>query len=254
MPIELGEDYAKGTKVSVLGLSKEIGGYRPTYDNLYNLLEKFTCGLVNNSFAEDFNVSIELVLTNPDDETDTLSLATFNSGTIPATYAVGENAYAKISGGDLTISGTGSATKFPADFPISSVTNVVVQDGITEIGKQFFRKCTNMESATFGKDVASFGEKAFQQCYALETIDVANPAALESLMGAVTYRLMYDAEGKFVMAPKVNVAGYVEMLYGKKNLADADWDPIGKLSDQNMDELKEANFYHFFQTRLVEEK
>ena len=250
MPIELGEDYAKGTKVSVLGLSKEIGGYRPTYDNLYNLLKKFTCGLVNNSFAEGFNVSIELVLMNPDDETDTLSLATFDDEISECGVKVGENAYARISGGELTIHGTGSATNFPAGFPISSVTNVVVQDGITSIGKQFFRKCTNMESATFGKDVASFGEKAFQQCYALETINVANKDALVSLMGAVTYRLMYDDNGNFVMAPKVNVEGYVEMLYGKEKLTDADWALIGKLSDQNLEDLKKANFYHFFQTRL----
>ena len=173
---------------------------------------------------------------------------------IPA-EPTGDNAYVEVGAdGSCLIFGEGSVTNFPSGFDRESITSAEIEGGITEIGARFFKNCTKMKTVTLGKDVKTFGEKAFYKCYSLETINVASADSLDALTAVVNYHMMYDADGNFVMAPKINIAGYVEMLYGKKNLAQAEWDPIGKLSEQNLEELKAADEYHFFQTRLVAEQ
>ena len=184
----------------------------------------------------------------PDEIVEASAEASFWLG--PDGQPVGESAWIVQTDAGCYIVGEGSVTNLPSVFNRESITSAEIQDGITEIGSRFFKNCTNMKAVTLGKDVVTFGEKAFYKCFSLESITLANEDALNALSESVTYRLMYDAEGNFVVAPKINVAGYVEMLYGKEKLSDADWTQIGELSKQNLEELKEADTYHFFQTRL----
>ena len=172
----------------------------------------------------------------------------------PEGLPVGEGAWIVQTDAGCYIVGEGSVTNLPSGFNRESITSAEIQDGITAIGERLFKNCTNLKTVTLGKDVKTFGEKAFYKCFSLETINVANADSLESLTGVVNYHMMWDANGKFVVAPKINIPGYVEMLYGKVNLSDAQWMPIGKLSEQNLEELKDENLYHFFQTRLVKEQ
>ena len=185
----------------------------------------------------------------PDEIVEASAEASFWLG--PDGQPVGENAWIVQTDAGCYIVGEGSVTNLPSDFNRESITSAEIQDGITEIGSRFFKNCTNMKAVTLGKDVVTFGEKAFYKCFSLETINVANADSLESLTGVVNYHMMFDAKGDFVVAPKINIPGYVEMLYGKVNLSDAQWMPIGELSKQNLEELKDENLYHFFQTRLV---
>ena len=153
----------------------------------------------------------------------------------PEGLPVGEGVWLVQTDSGCYIVGEGSVTGLPAGFDRNSITKMVVGDGITEIGARFFKECTNLKTVTLGKDVKTFGEKAFYKCFSLETINVANEASIESLNDSVNCRLMYDAEGNFVMVPKINVEGYVEMLYGKKDLTDKSaWEEIGELSKQNL--------------------
>ena len=188
----------------------------------------------------------------PDEIVEASAEASFWLG--PDGQPVGESAWLVQTDAGCYIVGEGSVTNLPSGFNLNSITKVVVDDGITAIGARFFKNCTNMKAVTLGKDVTTFGEKAFYKCFSLEAIDVANADSLDALTGVVNYHMMFDADGNFVVAPKINVPGYVETLYGKVNLSDAQWMPIGPLAEQNLEELKKENHYHFFQTRLVAEQ
>ena len=82
--------------------------------------------------------------------------------------------------GVLTISvSEGSAGGAMADYSYngapwydsrSSIKEIVVGDGITNIGKYAFYNCTAVTSATFGESVTSIGECAFQNCTRLTTV------------------------------------------------------------------------------------
>ena len=139
---------------------------------------------------------------------------------------VGENAYILVEDGVSTIFGSGVATNLPAGFNLNSITNAAVEDGITEIGARFFKKCRKLNAVTLGKGVVSVGTNAFYLCTALEKITVGNAAAVESLPGAVVIRTAFDAEGEPCMIPQIDAPGYEMVLLATENLADPDWQPI----------------------------
>ena len=83
--------------------------------------------------------------------------------------------------GTLTISGTGAmddysfyTDKSPAPWYSLrlSVLSVVVEDGVTSIGKYAFRSCTNLSSVTIPGSVTSIGESAFNGCTNLSSITI----------------------------------------------------------------------------------
>ena len=77
--------------------------------------------------------------------------------------------------GVLTISGTGDMAaygigKSPVLQYADIVKSVVIGDGITSVGNRAFRDMANIESVTFGADVATTGYEVFLNCTALTSV------------------------------------------------------------------------------------
>ena len=74
------------------------------------------------------------------------------------------------SDGVLTISGTGAMTNYDSYTEIpwfsyrNNITNVVIESGVTTIGKGAFYSCNNLESVSIPATVTSIGEEAFAEC------------------------------------------------------------------------------------------
>ena len=93
----------------------------------------------------------------------------------------------ELSGGTLTISGTGSMPDYTSDSPApwygsrASITSIVIGNGVTSIGEYAFINCGNVTSVTFeaSSQVATIGERAFNQCIKLSSITL--PASLVSI-------------------------------------------------------------------------
>lgn len=109
------------------------------------------------------------------------------NGGIDVTYRLMSNGK-KIGDADaltLQISGTGAMADFyfsddrPWDDVRSNITEVVISDGVTTIGKNAFLDCANLASIKISSDVKTIGERAFMHCWALT--DVTIPASVESI-------------------------------------------------------------------------
>ena len=91
----------------------------------------------------------------------------------------GNNLTWTLSGGTLTISGTGEMadwTTYP-DIPWysnrSSIKSVVIEDGVTSIGEDAFAYCTNLTSVSLPNSVTSMGWCAFTDCTALTSFTIS---------------------------------------------------------------------------------
>jgi len=100
--------------------------------------------------------------------------ATWDCGVIPGTVM------AKLSyGGTLTISGIGamagySSTSAPWLGSGSSITNVIIEEGVTSIGNSAFYFCTGLTSVTIPNSVATIGVYAFYYCASLTAVTIPN--------------------------------------------------------------------------------
>jgi hypothetical protein len=59
-------------------------------------------------------------------------------------------------------------------FPPVNITNVVIPEGVTNIGYQAFMQCGSMRSITIPDSVANIGNGAFQECYSLSNVRIDN--------------------------------------------------------------------------------
>ena len=81
------------------------------------------------------------------------------------------------STGTLTISGTGDMNFFddsPWNAYRSSIKKVVINNGVTSIGREAFSGCTGLTSVTIGNDVTSIGYQAFSGCTGLTSVTIGN--------------------------------------------------------------------------------
>ena len=104
----------------------------------------------------------------------------------PTSGTCGDNAAWNFveSTGVLTISGTGAMDDYrrsslPWDSYCSNITSVIIQDGVTTIGKCAFYLCTKLASVTIPDSVISIGEDAFTGCKNLTS--VALPSSVTSI-------------------------------------------------------------------------
>ena len=80
--------------------------------------------------------------------------------------------------GTLTISGTGAMTNYSSTLSIpwynirSSIKKVLVEQGVTTIGKSAFYDCGYLASITIPDSVTEIGDGAFYWCYNLESITI----------------------------------------------------------------------------------
>lgn len=98
--------------------------------------------------------------------------------------ASGGDVKAVLSNGTLTISGTGAMQDFdyastrgkPAYIPWteeqSTITKVVIEDGVTSIGADSFYYCARLTSISIPKSVSSIGDRVFCRCGALNSLTV----------------------------------------------------------------------------------
>ena len=80
--------------------------------------------------------------------------------------------------GTLTISGNGAMADYSSGYGYSGYSNVVVEDGVTRIGKYAFSGCSSLTSVTIPESVTEIGNWAFSNCSSLTsiTVDEDNPA------------------------------------------------------------------------------
>ncbi len=83
------------------------------------------------------------------------------------------------STGVLTISGTGDMADYSGydDSPFyynSSVKTVIIENGVTSIGKHAFQGCASLISITILNSVTSIGDSAFYNCTSLTNITIPN--------------------------------------------------------------------------------
>ena len=101
---------------------------------------------------------------------------TWDCGETPGTVT------ATLSEGTLTISGVGAmadytyinTTSAPWGSSRSSVSNVVIENGVTSIGNEAFVGCTALTSVTIPTSVTSIGESAFYGCTGLTSVTIPN--------------------------------------------------------------------------------
>ncbi len=84
----------------------------------------------------------------------------------------------------LTISGTGAIQdavggSMPWNSYKSSITTLIIEDGVTSIGKQAFDGCSSLNSVTIPASVTSIGQSAFKGCTGLTSIEI--PASVTSI-------------------------------------------------------------------------
>ena len=154
----------------------------------------------------------------------------------------------------IRLLGSGETGDFPADMK-GSVSSVIVGDGVTKISDRFFKKCYKLNTITGGKDLVSVGTNAFYLCLSLEKIMIDNPDFdLNSLNGAIIYKMAIKEDGSLYMIPEVTIADCTPTLWGRKDLNDQEgWVNLGLLKDKNLEELKNEGVYHFFQVRLMKD-
>ncbi|MDR1348496.1 MAG: leucine-rich repeat protein, partial [Prevotellaceae bacterium] len=85
------------------------------------------------------------------------------SATIPGSTLTWE-----LSGGMLTIGGTGAMPNFAYNntwySSRASITTVVIKEGVTNVGNFAFSSCSNLTAVTLGKDITHIGDHAFGNC------------------------------------------------------------------------------------------
>jgi hypothetical protein len=99
-------------------------------------------------------------------------------------FRCGDNARWELEEGVLTISGTGSMDDYvggqaPWDSLKNTLTDIVVEDGITKIGTGVFQHCKNLETVSISNSVSEIASLAFFGCDSLENITI--PASVEKI-------------------------------------------------------------------------
>lgn len=83
-----------------------------------------------------------------------------------------------LTSGTLTVSGTGAMDDYtslsyvPWKSVRTSITSIVINDGVTRIGDNAFYGCSNLTSVNIGSGVTSIGQNAFITCSNLTTVDI----------------------------------------------------------------------------------
>lgn len=162
---------------------------------------------------------------------DALEVEVLDSGTC------GENAsYTRYTNGLLHISGSGAlddqdeTSLWDKAGVADGITRIIVDDGITKIGKNFFRCLSNVTSVLIGQTVSEIGMRAFAGCSKISGITL--PLALTEL-AAGTFS---DTGIKALIVPvsvvRICVNAFIDMSIDKLIYAGtkAQWAAVDKQS------------------------
>ena len=93
--------------------------------------------------------------------------------------AEGDNLTWELCDSTLTISGTGAMANYPAlnmpwkDYR-TSITSVIISEGVTTIGAYAFSGCSHLTSLTVPSSLTSVGQNAFTSCWAMESVYISD--------------------------------------------------------------------------------
>ncbi len=93
--------------------------------------------------------------------------------------AEGDNLTWTLCDSTLTISGTGAMANYPAlnmpwkDYR-TSITSVIISEGVTTIGAYAFSGCSHLTSLTVPSSLTSVGQNAFTSCWAMESVYISD--------------------------------------------------------------------------------
>ena len=85
----------------------------------------------------------------------------------------------KVCDSTLIISGTGAMANYPAmnmpwkDYR-TSITSVIISEGVTTIGAHAFNGCSHMTSLTVPSSLTTVGQNAFSSCWAMESVYITD--------------------------------------------------------------------------------
>lgn len=86
-----------------------------------------------------------------------------------------------LDGTELTISGNGAMENYNSrdEVPwfvstVHTITSVVIEDGVTNVGDYAFYDCFDLFEVLLGKDIKKIGDEAFAQCYSITSITIPN--------------------------------------------------------------------------------
>ncbi|MBR4282300.1 MAG: leucine-rich repeat domain-containing protein, partial [Clostridia bacterium] len=94
-----------------------------------------------------------------------------------------------LDGTVLTISGNGAMEDYSDISPApwgTSITEVVIEDGVTNIGNLAFPECINLTSVSIPNSVTKIGDFSFRDCTGLVSVTIANSYATLGV-GAFSY-------------------------------------------------------------------
>ena len=99
----------------------------------------------------------------------------------PTSGKCGDNLTWRLDGNNLTISGTGDMYDYdernddtpPWYYYRDRITEVVIEQGVTSIGKDGFWKLFSLTSVQLPSSLKSIGSSAFHDCWKLESINVS---------------------------------------------------------------------------------
>ena len=106
----------------------------------------------------------------------------FNASALEPTGKCGDNVTWSFDSetGTLTISGTGDMADYYDNSPFKykyEIDNVIIENGVTSIGKSVFSDCINIESVTIGKDVTTIEDEAFGFCSNIKEVYISDLSA-----------------------------------------------------------------------------
>ncbi len=144
-----------------------------------------------------------------------------NNEPLPTSGKFGENlTWSLNENGVFTIKGNGGMlfNKLYNNAPWEGIKNkikqVIVVDGVTDIGSSAFRNCENLKKVTLPDSITKIGHDAFAYCYSLEEINL--PKVLTYMSSGIFYR---DSSLKEICIPvSVTHIGQMMFLYANEDL------------------------------------
>jgi hypothetical protein len=113
-----------------------------------------------------------------------LAVVVMSAGVSAQTWKAGAKVTAVLSGGTLTIKGTGPMSNgwcvecdgAPPPWQTSqeSIKNLIIENGVTSIGNVAFYSLRNLTSVTIPNSVTSIGNEAFAHCKSLTSVTIPN--------------------------------------------------------------------------------
>jgi len=171
--------------VHAYALTTEDSNLQPTENIIYTYDESDDYDSLPGEAATNDEITPrpDATLSDTPQETDTssaddISDETLLSSDFLSANTCGDNLSWEIdSEGALTVTGTGDMWDFEPDAEPwynhrGSITNIIIESGVTSIGNNAFRQCVYLENIQIPKTVTHIGNGAFRECFNLVSVNI----------------------------------------------------------------------------------